>query len=121
MRLLLDQDVYLATIQFLRGLNHDVVLAAEIGKAEADDVELLRIAQEQERVFVTRDSDFGNLVFVNRLGSGVLYLRVLPSSMDAVHQELQRVLARYAEAELRQAFVVVEAGKHRFRRLPRQP
>lgn len=116
MKLLLDQDVYAATIAFLRSLGHNVVLLAELGLSRADDSDLLEVAQNQGRIFVTRDSDFGNLVFVNKLGAGVLYLRILPSTAKAVHAELQLVLERYSETDLRQAFVVVEPGRHRFRR-----
>ena len=117
MRFLLDQDVYATTARLLSDLGHDVILLAQIGLARADDEDLLRAAQNQSRLFVTRDRDFGGLVFVNALGSGVLYLRVMPSTQNSVHQELERVLNSYTEEELRQAFVVVEAGGHRFRRV----
>ncbi len=117
MRFLLDQDVYATTARLLSGLGHDVTLLAQIGLAQAEDEDLLRTAQNQSRLFVTRDRDFGKLVFVNALGCGVLYLRVMPSTQSSVHQELERVLNIYSEEELRQAFVVVEAGGHRFRRV----
>ena len=80
MKFLLDQDVYIATAHFLSGLGHDVVPVAQIGLAQADDTDLLKKAQEQDRVFVTRDRDFGGLVFVGSLGAGVIYLRLLPST-----------------------------------------
>ena len=117
MRFLLDQDVYAPTAQFLRELGHDVVPVAQIGLSRAEDEELLVIAQEQGRIFVTRDRDFGSLVFVKRLGAGVLYLRVLPSTQKSVHREIERVLAMYTEEELRNAFVVIEPDGHRFRKL----
>jgi predicted nuclease of predicted toxin-antitoxin system len=117
MRLLLDQDVYAITARFLRGLNHDVVTAADIGGSRAADEDLLVIAQEQGRLFVTRDRDFGGLVFVRDFGAGVIYLRSDPSTVHAVHEELERVLQSYTEEELQKAFVVVEPGRHRFRRL----
>jgi predicted nuclease of predicted toxin-antitoxin system len=116
MRLLTDQDVYAATVGFLRNLGHDVVTAAERGLCQAEDADLLADAQAQGRVFVTRDRDFGGLVFVGALGTGVLYLRVLPTTLQAVHQELGRVLALYGEAEIRDSFVVIEPGRHRVRR-----
>src|SRR2546423_8652670 len=116
MKFLLDQDVYAITARFLVSLGEDVVSASQIGMSQADDEDLLRIAQEQGRIFVTRDRDFGNLVFVKGLGAGVLYLRILPSNKDAVHAELQRVLKAYSEDELRKAFVVVEPAAHRFRK-----
>ncbi len=117
MRLLLDQDVYAMTARFLRGLNHDVVTAADIGGSRAPDEELLLIAQAQGRIFVTRDRDFGGLVFVKDIGGGVIYLRSQPAIIHAVHEELERVLQSYSETELQKAFVVVEPGRHRFRRL----
>lgn len=118
MRFLLDQDVYAITAQFLRRLDHDIVTAADIEASQATDEDLLIIAQEQGRIFVTRDRDFGGLVFVRNLGAGVIYLRSEPLTVHVVHEELERVLQSYSEEDLQKAFVVVEPGRHRFRRLP---
>jgi predicted nuclease of predicted toxin-antitoxin system len=85
--------------------------------ARAEDEENLQKAGELGRIFITRDKDYGNLVFVRMLRVGVLYLRMLPSNRDAVHLELKRILEDYTEEELRTAFVVVEAGRLRFRRI----
>ena len=120
MKFLLDHDVYASTLRFLRNLGHDVIPVAQIGLAQAQGVYLLEQAQEQNRILVTRDRDFGSLVFISRLGAGVIYLRLLPSTQNVVHQELERVLNAYAEDELHQAFIVVEPGRHRFRRIPRE-
>lgn len=117
MKFLLDQDVYATTARFLKDLGHDVVTAADIGHSQAGDSELLSIAQEQGRMFVTRDRDFGELVFVRSLGAGVIYLRILPSTLRVGHRELETVLISYSEDELKRAFIVVEPGRHRFRRL----
>ena len=117
MKLLLDQDVYAVTTRYLRDLGHDVLTAADMAGSRAADETLLAMAQEQERLFVTRDRDFGGLVFVRDVGSGVIYLRMTPSTVHAVHTELERVLQSYSEESLQHAFVVVEPGRHRFRRL----
>ncbi|MBI4672622.1 MAG: DUF5615 family PIN-like protein [Chloroflexi bacterium] len=120
MRFLIDQDVYNVTVRFLNALGHDVVPVAELGLAQADDTVLLETARTQERIFVSRDHDFGNLIFVQGLGAGVIFLRILPSTQNAVHAELERVLDEHTEDELRQSFVVVEPGRHRFRKLKKQ-
>ena len=117
MRFLADQDVHAITIAFLNGLGHDVVRAAQLGLATAADAELLRVAHEQERIFVTRDRDFGALVFVQGSGPGVIYLRILPSTQNAVHAQLERVLMSCSETELQSSFVVIEPGRHRIRKL----
>ncbi|HFQ93682.1 MAG TPA: hypothetical protein ENK32_06710 [Anaerolineae bacterium] len=119
MRFLLDQDVYAITARFLESLGHDIMPVAVIGLSQADDEDLLTVAQEQNRIFVTRDRDFGHLVFVRKLGSGVLYLRTLPVTLTAVHEELEKVLRLYPEEELSNAFVVIEPGIHRIRRFPK--
>jgi predicted nuclease of predicted toxin-antitoxin system len=92
MKLLADQDVYAGTIRFLSGLGHDLVSAAQLGLSQAEDAEVLRVTRDEGRILVTRDRDFGALVFVQGGGPGVIYLRMLPSTQAAVHAELERVL-----------------------------
>jgi len=116
MRLLSDHDVYGATVRFLRSAGHDIATAAELGLAQAEDDELLSAAQSQNRILLTRDRDFGSLIFVAGRQGGVIYLRMLPANQQLVHSELQAVLTQYSEAELLAAFVVVESGRHRIRR-----
>ncbi|PKB83446.1 MAG: hypothetical protein BZY88_02010 [SAR202 cluster bacterium Io17-Chloro-G9] len=117
MKFLLDQDVYALTARFLIGSGHDAVSVAALGLSQAADSEILHIAGEQNRILVTRDRDFGTLVFVKELGVEVIYLRIPPLTLDAIHRELQRVLGSYSEDELRGAFVVVEPGRQRFRKI----
>ena len=117
MKFLLDQDVYAVTARFLAALGHEVIRAADVGFSRASDEELLREAQARGCLLVTRDRDFGNLVFVRGLGRGVLYLRILPSTQNAIHRQLERILSSYSEDDLRKAFIVVEPGGYRFRRL----
>ncbi len=92
MKFLLDQDVYAPTARFLNGLGHEAVPVAKIGLSQTEDSDLLKTAREQDRILISRDRDFGGLVFVQDLGAGVIYLRMLPSTQNVVHQELERVL-----------------------------
>ena len=117
MRFLLDQDVYAATARHLMSLGHDVLRVSEIGLSRATDEELLEVARSQDRLLVTRDRDFGRIVFLNRQHWAILYLRMLPSTQNVVHAELAEVLRLYGEPELTRAFVVIEPGGHRIRRL----
>jgi predicted nuclease of predicted toxin-antitoxin system len=120
MKLLTDHDVYASTVLFLRGLGHDVVTVGERHKADASDSDLLSLARSEKRVLITRDRDYGSLVFVESLGTGVVYLRLLPSTLLTVHTELARVLTLYKEDELRETFIVVEPGRHRVRRTAKE-
>ncbi len=118
MRFLLDHDVYGSTVHFLADLGHDVVTVAQLNLAQASDEQLIRLAKEQGRILVTRDRDFGELVFISEINTGVLYLRMVPPTRKAVHAELEGVLKTYSQKELLQAFLVIEPGRHRFRKLP---
>jgi predicted nuclease of predicted toxin-antitoxin system len=118
MRFLADQDVYQVTLEFLRTLGHHVLTAAELGMSRASDDDLLREATRQDRVFVTRDKDFGTLVFLQtQLSCGVILLRMSPPTMNECHAELRRVLSAYSDSEIRAYFWVVEPGQHRRRAL----
>jgi predicted nuclease of predicted toxin-antitoxin system len=117
MQFLADQDVYALTVSFLQGLGHHVLTAAELGMSKAKDFQLLRTAHDQARIFVTRDRDFGALVFVQASGPGVIYLRILPSTVQATHAELARALTLYTEQQLQSSFVVIEPGRHRIRKV----
>ena len=118
MKFSLDQDVYYITARFLLNAGYDVILATEIGLDRASDEEILKISQAQNRILITRDRDYGNLVFVKLLGTGVIYLRMLPANIISVHKELLRVLEIYSEEQLLKAFVVIESNGHRFRKTP---
>ncbi|MBV8884247.1 MAG: DUF5615 family PIN-like protein [Chroococcidiopsidaceae cyanobacterium CP_BM_RX_35] len=62
------------TARFLIDAGHGVVLAAQVGLSQASDEEILRTAQRQNRILVTRDRDYGNLIFVRNISTGVIYL-----------------------------------------------
>lgn len=119
MRLLLDQDIYKTTTDQLRLWGHDVVTAREIGMHRAGDEDLLKKARESSRIFVTRDKDFGRLVFLkDELSTGVIFLRLTPGSAESAHRELNRLLNEHTEEELMHLFCAVEPHRHRIRRLP---
>src|SRR5262245_18911076 len=117
MKFMTDQDVYAVSIRFLSDLGHDVVRASQLGLAQADDTKLLQEAQTEGRILVTRDRDFGGIIFLRGARSGVIYLRVSPTTLKAVHTELERVLSSYSEKQLQDSFVVIEPARHRIRKL----
>lgn len=84
----------------------------------ATDEDLLKKARETDRRLLTRDKDFGALVFLQKaLSTGVIFLRVTPAMAGEVHQELRRLFQEHSERELHDLFCVVEPHRHRIRRL----
>lgn len=114
-----DQDVYHVTVQWLREAGHDVVTASDLGMERATDRELLHRSQQMERLLITRDKDFGTLVYLERFEAvGVILLRMLPTNIDEVHSEFERLLHDHSAEELQNLFCVVEPQRYRKRRLP---
>ncbi len=118
MKLLTDHGVYQITVDFLRQHGHDVVTAKELGFHEASDKELLEKAKTTGRLLITRDRDFGMLVFLKKeMCSGVIYLKITPSTVNEVHDELYKILGKYGEKDLKTTFCVVEPHRYRIRHI----
>ena len=105
MRFLIDQDVYHLTVEFLMKGHYDVIPAKQLGLERAPDILLLRKARERERILVTRDKDFGTLVFFEEEASGgVIFLRGKPKEIELIHSELAAVLEDHTEVEMNKYF-----------------
>jgi len=119
MRLLTDQDIYHFTIEWLKKEGHDLLTANDLGMARASDEKLLNKATEINRIFVTRDKDFGALVFLkNKISCGVILLRSAPEDIEKTHTVLKTLFKEYEEKELQNLFCVIEPNKYRIRHLP---
>ncbi len=118
MRIFCDQDVYRLTVEFLRSLGHDVVTAADVEMSQAVDREILQFAATEGRILITRDKDFGSLVFSRRFShNGVILLRITPLTLSDIHTELARFLSLQVEEDIQHSFVVIEKDRHRIRRI----
>ena len=62
MRWLADECVDAALVRRLRGAGHDVIYAAEVASG-ATDAQILRRANDEHRLLLTEDKDFGEFVF----------------------------------------------------------
>ncbi|HEY1375754.1 MAG TPA: DUF5615 family PIN-like protein [Gemmataceae bacterium] len=117
MKLLADECCDALVVAGLREDGHDVDFVAESARG-ADDGAVLQRAAADERILLTEDKDFGELVV--RLGlpaHGIVVLRMNPADSAAKLARLREVLTQEA-ARLPHFFVVVDESKARFRPLP---
>lgn len=79
MRLLTNENVPFASVLRLRELGHDVFAVSE-ALPGAKDPEVLRQAREENRILITFDRDYGELIYRRGLPApaGVLHLRFSP-------------------------------------------
>lgn len=115
MRFLFDQSTDRRLAPYLRALGHDVTVVAVDYPDALPDRQVLAIALEEQRILVTEDRDFGELVFRHRLSHvGVLYLRLPPMELEKKVARLRVVLERHTESL--DQFLVITTHTVRVRR-----
>lgn len=117
MNLLADANIEAMVVRWLRSLGHDVVWASDLPPS-TPDTELVEIANNEGRVLVTYDRDFGEIVFYRKqITHGIALLR---SEASLQADRLALIQRHWASIEKRVIghFVVVSDRSLRFRPLP---
>lgn len=113
LRFLVDANLGVAVVEALRQGGHDVAFVGELDWSMPDD-EILGIARREERIILTMDTDFGELIYHSRQPhAGVLLLRMSGSSADKV-RAVEEIVTRYG-GRLPNCFAVYRAGRLRIR------
>ena len=115
MKFLLNVCVSSRSLQdFLAGRGHDVLSAVAVDP-RASDERLLALALQEERVLVTEDNDFGELVFVRRLPHGPI-VRLVELTVDQQVGGMAEMLDRHAAELIGPVMITVTRGHIRIRR-----
>ena len=116
MRLLANENIETACIEWLREMGHDIAEASKDLPSVVDS-ELIEWANEAERVLLTRDTDFGHLVYIEQHNAhGVILVR-LQAPNQYVRLSLFQDLWPEIEANAIGHFVVVSNDRIRIRQL----
>jgi predicted nuclease of predicted toxin-antitoxin system len=114
MRFLLDENVEYRLATFLQHYGHDVTAIAHDYLAALKDSEVLRISVREERILITNDRDFGELVVRRQLPHvGVILLRLHEERYETQQNRLLYVLTHHTQDMGR--FIVVTADSIRVR------
>lgn len=82
MRFLADENLPRDIVEALRGAGHDVAWI-RADSPERDDEQVLERARTEQRVLVTADTDFGEIIFrLRQSPSGVILLRLSGTPQD---------------------------------------
>jgi predicted nuclease of predicted toxin-antitoxin system len=119
MRFLADMGVSLRVVEWLRSSGHDAIHLRDEGLQRLPNGEIFRKAIREERIVLTFDLDFGEIVAGSGGGSvSVILFRLRNTRADFVIQRLKIVLEQSTEELTQGAVVLVEDGRHRVRRMP---
>ena len=116
MRFLLDESADLPLAAHLQRLGHDVTSIVRDYTRSIEDAEVLGIAHREQRILITNDRDFGELIVRQGLPhAGVILFRLRNEDVPTKIRRLDHVLAYYTE-QLDQ-FLVVTQHSVRVRRV----
>ena len=112
MHFLANENFPLDAVEALRTDGHDVAWIREDARGTSDDKILFR-AQEENRIVLTFDKDFGELVFRSRFPaqSEVILFRITPISPQYIAQVAVQALA--SQSNWAGHFSVVEDNRIR--------
>lgn len=114
MRFLLDEGIGYSVANFLRVQGFDVASIQEESPGEKDRV-ILRRGFREDRIIVTNDKDFGELVFRHSLPhKGIVLLRLRDERAANKVRVLRRLLESHGR-KLRGNFIVVTEDRVRLR------
>jgi len=75
-KFLADVNIEKPLVDFLSKQGYDIKWVPDYN-CEMIDEELLRLANQERRIFITNDKDFGDLIFLQkRLSAGTILFRV---------------------------------------------
>ncbi|MEZ4663521.1 MAG: DUF5615 family PIN-like protein [Caldilineaceae bacterium] len=116
MRLLADECADTQLVEFLRTQGHDVLYVMEVMRGETDGA-ILAKAYAEERIILTEDKDFGELVFrLRKPAVCIILLRFNPGEEILKIQRFTQLLREPIEI-FAGTFIVVDANKTRIRPL----
>ena len=114
LKFILDMGVGNKVGQYLVGQGYDALLISTINPSMSDS-DILAIAENENRMVITMDKDFGELVYHSgKAHKGVLLLRLEDATGDEKVEVIQYILENF-ENQIEGKFCVFKNGRFRIR------
>ncbi len=114
MKFLADEGVDTSVVIGLRSLGYDVCFVIEEERSRDDDV-LLEKAKNENRILITRDKDFGELVYrLNKAHAGVILIPLEGLTTLERGEMVCKLISQYTY-QLQNSFSVIQRGVIRIR------
>jgi len=115
LKFLIDVGVSKKVEEWLLEKEYDMKAVRDIDSGMSDR-EVLKIAVHENRMVITMDKDFGELVYNSNLAhSGVLLLRLEDANANEKVRTIEKILTKY-QSKLSNNFCVYQHGKLRIRK-----
>ena len=110
LKFLTDENIDEELIAFLRSEGFDVTTVFEINLQSKSDVLILQEATKRNRIVISHDTDFGQIVFTQKIPFiGIIYLKPGHLVSEYTIQSLKTIFA--TQSELIPPFMVIAEHK----------
>lgn len=114
-RFIVDVNLGNGVEKYLESLGYDVLTVRSVNPS-MEDKQIVEIACREERIILTLDKDFGDLVYKSGMNhKGILILRIEDWSLKNKKDVLDWILNQHIE-ELQNAFSIYHKGVLRIRK-----
>ena len=114
LKFLADESLECSIVLWLRKQNYDVISVAE-DFPSIEDEKVLEKATQEDRIIITNDKDFGDLIFFNNLPHrGVVLLRFRTEKVETKIKFLNSFLLNYSN-KINNRFTSIDEAKIRIR------
>ncbi len=108
-KFLADVNMEKPLVDYLSGQGYDIKWVPDYNCEMADE-DLLKLANEEKRILITNDKDFGELIFLQRrLSYGTILFRVKGQKSQEKVKLMKKVLMGHRDAILNHYIVITKA------------
>lgn len=119
MKFLLDMNLPRSLGRKLHAMSHEARHVGDLGMAEADDIEIVQEARENQEVIITHDLDYGDLLaFSGEASPSVIILRLRNTQLDNLFAKILAAWPNIEQPLQNGALIVISNQKIRIRELP---
>jgi predicted nuclease of predicted toxin-antitoxin system len=121
-KLLIDMNLAPRWVAPLAIAGHDALHWSSVGSVNASDLHIMEFARKNDRVVLTHDLDFGNILAITGgAGPSVIQVRADDVRVEAILPQVLQALASCAEALAAGALLTIDVSRARVRMLPLSP
>lgn len=117
LKFLLDADMPRSSAEVIRRIGYEVEDVRDIGMRAAKDKEIIEYALKNNRIIVTRDTDFGEVLRYPEHPGAIIFRLPYAFTSKEINERLEEFFKSVNEEEIRETITIVELSRFRRRRL----
>jgi len=117
MKFLADENLYIPIVEGLRNRGHEVFSILEEGEIGIPDEDIFRMAAGENRIIVTMDKHFTNILrFPSDLCGGIIVARLYKMRVDKTARLFFNFFDQLSEEQIKRNLIIIARKKLRIRR-----